>query len=86
MAALTLEQVFPLALGHHQAGRLAEAEAMYRQILAVHPNHAEALHLLGVLAAGAGTAAAICWISVEVRAPWNMHTLEPVMHFDGRGN
>ena len=64
MAALTLEQAFPLALGHHQAGRLAEAEAMYRQILAAQPNHAEALHLLGVLAAGAGRfEEAIGWIS-----------------------
>ena len=39
-----------LLLQHHQAGRLAEAEALYRQILAVEPQHADALHLLGVLA------------------------------------
>ena len=38
------------ALGHHQAGRLAEAETLYRQILAADPNHPDALHLLGVLA------------------------------------
>jgi tetratricopeptide (TPR) repeat protein len=34
----------------HQAGRLNEAEGLYRQILAVDPNHAEGLHLLGVMA------------------------------------
>jgi tetratricopeptide (TPR) repeat protein len=37
------------ALGHHQAGRLAEAEAIYRQILAVHSDHADSLHLLGMI-------------------------------------
>jgi hypothetical protein len=36
------------AIEHHQAGRLAEAETIYRQILLHQPNHADALHLLGV--------------------------------------
>jgi protein O-GlcNAc transferase len=39
---------------HHQAGRLAEAERAYRQALAIDPRHADALHLLGVLANGVG--------------------------------
>lgn len=39
-----------LALQHHQAGRLHEAEALYRRILADDPRHAEAMHLLGVVA------------------------------------
>jgi tetratricopeptide (TPR) repeat protein len=38
------------ATAHHQAGRLAQAQAMYRQILAANPDHPDALHLLGVLA------------------------------------
>jgi tetratricopeptide (TPR) repeat protein len=38
------------AVGHHQAGRLAEAEALYRAVLADSPGHPHALHLLGVLA------------------------------------
>jgi predicted O-linked N-acetylglucosamine transferase (SPINDLY family) len=38
------------ALEHHQAGRLPQAEAIYHQILARDPNHAEALHFLGVIA------------------------------------
>src|SRR6266700_2851364 len=41
---------FGLAVGHHQAGRLREAEQHYRQALAADPLHADSLHLLGVLA------------------------------------
>jgi protein arginine N-methyltransferase 7 len=42
------------ALEHHQAGRLLQAEAIYRQILQVVPNHPEALHFLGLIAHQAG--------------------------------
>jgi len=38
-----------IAVGHHQAGRLREAEGIYRQVLAAEPNRADALHLLGVI-------------------------------------
>jgi predicted O-linked N-acetylglucosamine transferase (SPINDLY family) len=38
------------ALEHHRAGRLAQAEVIYRQILAQEPCHPDALHLLGVAA------------------------------------
>jgi len=47
---MTIPQAFELALQHHRAGRLADAEALYRQILAAQPNHAGALHFLGVIA------------------------------------
>jgi predicted TPR repeat methyltransferase len=36
-------------LAHHKDGRLTPAEDLYRQILATHPDHGEALHLLGAL-------------------------------------
>ena len=39
------------AVRQHQAGRLGEAEALYRRVLDVEPNHVDALHLMG-LAAG----------------------------------
>jgi tetratricopeptide (TPR) repeat protein len=42
------------ALRLHQAGRLKEAEAIYRRVLEVQPRHADALHLLGVAAHHAG--------------------------------
>jgi predicted O-linked N-acetylglucosamine transferase (SPINDLY family) len=37
------------ALAHHRAGRLAEAEPLYRQALARHPGHPDILDYLGVL-------------------------------------
>ena len=38
----------------HTAGRLPDAEQVYRQVLAAAPRHAEALHALGALAIQAG--------------------------------
>jgi tetratricopeptide (TPR) repeat protein len=35
----------------HQKGQLAQAQMIYRQVLATHPRHFDALHLLGVIAA-----------------------------------
>ena len=50
---LTLEQALDQALqkgiAHHTAGRSEYAEHLYRSILQVHPQHAEASHKLGVL-------------------------------------
>src|SRR5437868_6129855 len=56
MPSLTLEQAFEMAVQHQQAGRPADAEAMCRQIVAYKPDHAEALHLLGILGHRAGHA------------------------------
>ncbi|MDZ4202548.1 MAG: tetratricopeptide repeat protein, partial [Gallionella sp.] len=44
-----IPQAMQLAVQHHNAGRLPEAEALYRQILSVQPNHADALHLSGLI-------------------------------------
>jgi predicted O-linked N-acetylglucosamine transferase (SPINDLY family) len=46
----SLDQDFAQALAHHQAGRLAEAERLYRQVCAVDPDNVPALHRLGVVA------------------------------------
>jgi tetratricopeptide (TPR) repeat protein len=48
------DQAIDLALHHHTVGRLREAEKIYRQILAVDPQHVDALHFLGVLAHQSG--------------------------------
>lgn len=37
------------AVALHQAGRLAEAEKIYRQVLLADPRHGDALHLLGLI-------------------------------------
>ncbi len=42
------------AFEHYQAGRLAQAEAIYQKILQVDPNQPDALHLLGLHAHQAG--------------------------------
>ena len=42
------------AIALHRAGRLDQAEAIYRRILEVEPDNAEALHLLGVVAGQLG--------------------------------
>ena len=51
---MKIGQVLRTALGHHRAGQLSEAEALYREVLAQSPDHADALHLLGILATQAG--------------------------------
>lgn len=48
--APSLSEAFREALQHHQSGRLSEAERLYRAILAVDSRHADALHLLGLIA------------------------------------
>ncbi len=50
VAILQISQAFELARTHHQAGRLAEAEALYRQILSVQGDHPDSLHWLGYIA------------------------------------
>ncbi len=42
------------AVRDHRAGRIDEAWVKYREILSVEPHHADALHMLGVIAAGRG--------------------------------
>src|SRR5688572_21721001 len=44
------QELLASAIRLHQSGRLAEAEAIYRQILAADPHHADALQLLGAIA------------------------------------
>jgi protein O-GlcNAc transferase len=46
----TISEVLAIALQHHKSGQLEPAEQIYRQILQVEPNHADVIHLLGLVA------------------------------------
>ena len=50
----SIYDVLHAAATHHQAGRLAQAEALYRAVLARHPDNRDANHNLGVLAMQSG--------------------------------
>jgi protein O-GlcNAc transferase len=50
MDMTTTQQKMQLAIEHFASGRVRDTEALCRQILHEEPNHAEALHLFGVLA------------------------------------
>jgi tetratricopeptide (TPR) repeat protein len=50
MADLTIPQAMSQAMQWHRQGHIAEAEAVYRQVLQFSPNHPDALHLLGLAA------------------------------------
>lgn len=47
---LTIEQALQQAIEAHKAGKLQDAEGLYRAILAAQPKHPDANHSLGVLA------------------------------------
>jgi len=52
--SMASHQTLSLAMEHHNAGRLSEAESLYQQILQVDPIQPSALNLLGVIAHQAG--------------------------------
>ncbi|HEY0836929.1 MAG TPA: tetratricopeptide repeat protein, partial [Azospirillum sp.] len=50
----TIAEALAIAMEHHQAGRLQEAEILYARIIEADPEQAGARYLLGMLAAQAG--------------------------------
>ncbi len=67
-----------MGLERHQAGKFSEAEAIYRKVLQVEPDNAQALYLLGRLGAQAGQyEAAVALLTRAValhptQAPWQL--------------
>lgn len=55
----SLYEVLLKAATHHRAGRLAEAGALYRSVLATHPHNPDVHHNLGVLAMQEGRGLAV---------------------------
>ena len=65
---MTIPQTLQIAIQYHRAGQLAEAESLYRQILAAQPNHPDALHLFGLIAHQTGRHdLAVEWIRQSIR-------------------
>ncbi|MBL9212318.1 MAG: tetratricopeptide repeat protein, partial [Opitutaceae bacterium] len=50
MSPAKLQSTLQAAVAHHRAGRLAEAESVYRQLRAVAPKHFDVWHLSGLAA------------------------------------
>ena len=48
--SLTIQQALEVAVKHHEAGHLSDADGIYQKILQVDPDHSIALHLCGVIA------------------------------------
>jgi protein O-GlcNAc transferase len=46
--AVSPAQAYELAVARHRAGRLDEAEQLYRAVLKIKPDHVGALHYLGL--------------------------------------
>jgi len=69
VGTISLAEVIGAAKALHQAGRLAEASEIYRQVLNAVPGQGDALHLLGVVSLQQGDAAsAVRLISEALRA------------------
>ncbi len=82
LSATMAAAAFAQALALHQAGRLADAEKIYRQILAAQPRHFDSLHLLGVIFMQRGDAeAAVLQIDAALK-------VEPrhILALNNRGN
>jgi protein O-GlcNAc transferase len=69
MTQFTLDQALQQAISHHRAGRLPDAERLYRAILQTQPHHPDANHNLGLLAAQVGKfAAALPFLKIALEA------------------
>jgi len=51
---LSTAEMLKIAFNHHNHGKLDQAKTIYHQILKLEPNHADTLHLLGVLTSQSG--------------------------------
>ena len=66
---LTIEQALQRAVEAHKAGKLQDAEALYRAILKTQPKHPDANHNLGVMAVSLNkTAAALTLLKIALEA------------------
>jgi protein O-GlcNAc transferase len=72
-----MDALLKTAIDHHQAGRLGDAERLYRELLAIDPNQPDALHFLGMIAHQVGRND----VSVElIGKAIHVHRTAPVYH------
>lgn len=88
-SSASVPSLLTAALQHHQAGRLAAAEPIYRQILGIEPNNPDALNLFGVLAHQVGrhdVAVDLIGkaIQIHAREPSYFHNLGAALLAQGR--
>jgi protein O-GlcNAc transferase len=86
---VTIDQSMEHALSLYQAGRLAEAEQVYRRVLAQEPHLPQCLHMLGVLCAQTGRPdAAIDFLrralALDTANPQALNNLANVLKDTGR--
>jgi predicted O-linked N-acetylglucosamine transferase (SPINDLY family) len=73
MPLLTPQQAFSLAMDYYRAGQFAEAEALFRQLLASDPDNVDLMHLLGIVARATGRyPEAIEWMQRAIAAGPNV--------------
>ncbi|RUT10017.1 hypothetical protein DSM106972_005120 [Dulcicalothrix desertica PCC 7102] len=66
--ASDVAETLQLAVQHHRANRLVEAEQLYRQVLEKQPDHPEALYSLGMLAQQLGQPeTALTWLNTATQ-------------------
>src|ERR1700693_2443758 len=82
MGSASIKHAFEEALKLHRAGRLDEAEKIYRKVLAAEPNHSSSLHRLGVIDHQRGNHAAAVR-QIEAALEINPNSAEA---FNSRGN
>jgi protein O-GlcNAc transferase len=88
-ASGNVHELFALGLQSHRAGRLREAEGIYRRILQADAHHADALHLLGVLSHQTGrheiaVALIAAAIAQNERVPAFHNNLANALHAQGK--
>src|SRR5690349_18016709 len=76
----SIAELIQAALQHHQAGRLAEAEVAYQDVLCIDPRNVDAQHFLGVIAFQRGAydlaekriSQAVTWHPANAAAHYNL--------------
>lgn len=77
--AASVPETFARAVQFHHAGCLAEAQQLYRRVVAMEPRHADSLHRLGVIAYQAGQPQSAVELirkaiaNNDVAAPYHLH-------------